>query len=63
MRTPEQGARSSVRLASAPELAGVTGGYVVNGPRRSARASYDEALARRLWDVSAQLTSLPPDIG
>jgi NAD(P)-dependent dehydrogenase (short-subunit alcohol dehydrogenase family) len=63
MTSPERGARTSVWLASAPELADVSGVYAVNGkPRRSARASYDEALARRLWDVSAQLTDLPPTV-
>jgi NAD(P)-dependent dehydrogenase (short-subunit alcohol dehydrogenase family) len=63
MRTPEEGARTSVRLASAPELADVTGTYFVyGGPRRSSRASYDESLARRLWDVSAALTHVPGEV-
>jgi NAD(P)-dependent dehydrogenase (short-subunit alcohol dehydrogenase family) len=63
MRTPEKGARTSVLLASAPGLAEVTGTYFVDGrPRRSARASYDETLARTLWDVSAALTHLPEEI-
>lgn len=45
------------------DLAEVTGTYVADGrPRRSARASYDQTLARTLWDVSAALTHLPKEI-
>ena len=57
MKTPEQGASTPVFLASSPEVAGVTGAYFANRkPKRSARASYDRPLARRLWQVSAELT-------
>ena len=60
-RTPEQGAATVVQLATAPEVARVTGQYFVNGrQRRSSRASYDTALERGLWDVSARLTGLRP---
>jgi NAD(P)-dependent dehydrogenase (short-subunit alcohol dehydrogenase family) len=58
-RTPVQGAATSIHLASSPELAGVTGQYFANcKPTRSSRASYDEATARRLWDVSCTLTGV-----
>ena len=57
-RTPEQGAATSIYLASAPEVADVTGQYFVDSrPARSAAATYDEALARRLWEVSEAMTA------
>lgn len=55
--TPEEGAEPVVRLASAPELAGVTGRYFEREREvRSSPASYDEAAARELWAVSEELT-------
>jgi NAD(P)-dependent dehydrogenase (short-subunit alcohol dehydrogenase family) len=59
MKTPEQGAATPVYLASSPEVAGVTGAYFADRrEKRSSRASYDLALARRLWEVSAELTGV-----
>jgi retinol dehydrogenase-12 len=59
LRTPESGASTSVYLASAPEMAGQTGGYYVNARRRRpSRRARDDALARQLWDASARLTGL-----
>ena len=59
LKTPEQGAATSLHLASSPEVAGVTGRYFVNGhQKRSAAASYDLDLARTLWQVSAELTGV-----
>lgn len=56
---PEEGAATPVYLASAPELSQVTGKYFVNKkPVESSPESYDEAEAKKLWDVSAQLTGL-----
>jgi hypothetical protein len=56
--TTEQGAKTSVYLASAPEVAGVTGKYFDKcGPVRSSRVSYDEASWTRLWEVSEAMTS------
>jgi hypothetical protein len=60
MKTPEQGARTSIHLASSPELEGVTGRYFANEqPKRSSKASYDTEAAARLWRVSAELVGLP----
>jgi retinol dehydrogenase 14 len=60
MKTPAQGAATSIHLASAPELAQVTGRYFANRkPKRSSKASYDQATAARLWQVSAELVGLP----
>jgi retinol dehydrogenase 14 len=59
MLSPEEGARAIVRLAASPEVEGRTGGYYEKdrlvSPSRLAR---DEALARRLWDVSGSLVHL-----
>jgi NAD(P)-dependent dehydrogenase (short-subunit alcohol dehydrogenase family) len=58
-RTPENGAATSVFLATDPAVGAVTGRYFVDAKEaRSSQASYDEAAARRLWDVSAAMTHL-----
>ncbi|HUI27013.1 MAG TPA: SDR family oxidoreductase [Candidatus Kryptonia bacterium] len=58
-RTPEQGAATSIYLASSPVVEGVTGKYFSNCKEtRSAKASYDAADARRLWDISVEMTGL-----
>jgi NAD(P)-dependent dehydrogenase (short-subunit alcohol dehydrogenase family) len=57
MKSPEEAAKTIIYLASAPELAGVSGQYFVDErPVKSSKATYDEALAARLWAVSAALT-------
>jgi retinol dehydrogenase 12 len=57
--TPEQGASTSIHVASSPDVAGVNGKYFVKRkPARSCRLSYDEALQERLWAVSLQQTGL-----
>jgi retinol dehydrogenase-14 len=54
MKSPAKGAATTIHLASAPEPAMVTGGYFVNSkPKHSAKHSYDEAVAARLWRASA----------
>jgi retinol dehydrogenase-14 len=56
MKTPEQGAATSVFLASSPDVEGITGAYFADSRARpSSEASYDEAAAARLWQVSADL--------
>jgi NAD(P)-dependent dehydrogenase (short-subunit alcohol dehydrogenase family) len=58
--TPEEGAETSIYLASSPDVEGVTGKYFMRKkPVNSSRESYDEAAARRLWEVSSELTGLP----
>ena len=53
MRSPAQGATTSVCVASAPGLERVTGQYFVNSrPRSSSKRNYDETAAARLWQVS-----------
>ncbi|HUN31080.1 MAG TPA: SDR family NAD(P)-dependent oxidoreductase [Trebonia sp.] len=51
--TPEQGAEPVLRLAIAPELAGVTGRYFVrDAERRSPEISYDRDVQQRVWAAS-----------
>lgn len=50
--SPAHGARTVVYCASAPELAGVSGGYFARSrPRASSPASHDPAVAARLWEA------------
>ena len=61
--SPEEGAKTSIYLASSPEIEGVTGKYFIKSiPVRSAPISYDETLQRQLWEVSAKLVNLH-DVG
>jgi len=56
--TPEQGARTQVHVASAPEVEGVTGGYwAKSAPATPSAAAQDDAAAARLWAVSEQLVA------
>jgi len=57
--TPEQGAATSIYLASSLDVEKVSGKYFVNKkPTKSAPRTYDVDLARRLWEVSEELTGL-----
>jgi NAD(P)-dependent dehydrogenase (short-subunit alcohol dehydrogenase family) len=59
--TPEEGAQTSIYLATAPDVEGQTGQYFVRRkPAASSPESQDDATARKLWDVSASLTGLSP---
>ena len=60
MKGPAAGATTSVHVASAPALERRTGGYYAGSrDRRSSSRSYDEAVAARLWQASAELVGLP----
>lgn len=51
-----EGARTSIYVATAPELEGVTGRYFDRGKEaKPSRAATDEEAAGRLWNVSEQL--------
>jgi NAD(P)-dependent dehydrogenase (short-subunit alcohol dehydrogenase family) len=61
MLTPAQGADTLIFLASSPDVAGRTGGYWTK--RRLVQpsaAARDPLAARRLWEISAQLSGYPP---
>ena len=58
-RTPESGAATSIYLASSPQVEGISGKYFSNCKEtRSSKGSYDAAAARRLWEVSEELTGI-----
>jgi NAD(P)-dependent dehydrogenase (short-subunit alcohol dehydrogenase family) len=60
MKSPEKGAETSIYLATSQEVEGLSGRYFVKKDEASSSdASHDERLARRLWEVSAELTNLP----
>jgi NAD(P)-dependent dehydrogenase (short-subunit alcohol dehydrogenase family) len=57
--TPEEGADNMIFLATSADVEGVTGKYFVkHNAITSAPLSYDENLAKRLWEVSEKLTAI-----
>ena len=57
--SPAKGARTSVHVASAQEVEGVTGKYFVRSKVvRPSRAAQDKQSALRLWELSEQLTGV-----
>jgi NAD(P)-dependent dehydrogenase (short-subunit alcohol dehydrogenase family) len=57
--TPEAGADNTIFLATSAEVEGVTGKYFVKRQAViSAPLSYDERLAKQLWEVSEKLTGI-----
>ena len=59
MKAPRSGALTSIRVASAPDLEGVSGLYFSRSrPTASSKVSHDEAAAARLWLLSADLVGL-----
>ncbi|HTW75107.1 MAG TPA: SDR family oxidoreductase [Steroidobacteraceae bacterium] len=57
--TPEQGARTLIYLASSPGVAKDTGQYFCRcQPATSSARAQNDADARRLWEISAQLTGV-----
>ena len=59
LKTPAQGAQTSIYLASTPDLADVTGQFFTNGkPKRANRIAYDIDMTARLWRVSADLVGM-----
>lgn len=59
----ERAARSSIFLAAAPEVAGVTASYFDTNSRRTAwpKAVLDDAVRSRLWGIARELTGLGAD--
>ncbi|MFC2031409.1 SDR family oxidoreductase [Chloroflexota bacterium] len=57
--TPEVGARTSIYLASSPEVKECTGMFFVRAkPATPSAAATDPGVARRLWDVTLELTGM-----
>ena len=57
MRSPEQGADTVIYLASSPDVEGMSGKYLSDRKLTTASdQAYDEALRKRLWEISEELT-------
>ena len=56
--TPEQGAQTTLYLATSPEVDQVTGKYFVKSEEKpSSSRSYDQTVGSRLWEVTEQLVA------
>ncbi|HEV8193508.1 MAG TPA: SDR family NAD(P)-dependent oxidoreductase [Ktedonobacterales bacterium] len=61
LKTPAQGAQTSIYLASSPDVDGVTGQFFAKGkPKTANKVAYDTDLAARLCQVSADLVGMTP---
>ncbi|HVI74258.1 MAG TPA: SDR family oxidoreductase [Anaeromyxobacteraceae bacterium] len=59
MLSPAEGARTSLYVATAPELNGVSGRYFsACKEKRASDASYDVEAAARLWELSEELSGV-----
>ena len=59
LKTPAQGAQTSIYLASSPNMDGVTGEFFANGkPKTANKVAYDADMTARLWNVSADLVGM-----
>jgi NAD(P)-dependent dehydrogenase (short-subunit alcohol dehydrogenase family) len=57
--SPAQGAETPIYLASSPAAAGVSGEYFYKKkPIRANALAYDAGAAKRLWQVSAEMTGI-----
>jgi len=62
LKTPEQGARTTVFLATSPEVEGVSGAYFKDERQvEPSQRAMDDGSARRLWEISERLTGLDTD--
>ncbi len=58
-KSPEEGAQTSIYLASSADVEGITGKYFINKePRESSEESYNKEDAQRLWTICEELTGL-----
>ncbi len=58
-KSPEIGAKTSIFLASSPEVEGITGKYFTKKKEKeSSKKSYNEEYAKRLWEISLEMTKL-----
>ncbi|MFX1418187.1 MAG: SDR family oxidoreductase [Promethearchaeota archaeon] len=59
MLTPKRGAKTSIFLASSPEIDGTSGKYFKRRKEaKSVKISYDKSVSKQLWDVSVSLTNV-----
>jgi len=58
-RSPEKGAETSIYLGSSPEVQSITGKYFVDCKvSQPAPQATDSAVAKKLWDISAEMVHL-----
>lgn len=58
-KSPEDGARTTIFLASSPDVAAISGRFFMNCKlAESSSLSHDEVAADRLWSISAELCGL-----
>ena len=63
MLSPEQGARTTVYLATSPDVEGVTGKYFDKcKPAKTTALSYDQTLQEKLWSESVALTGVGGEV-
>ena len=61
--SPAKGAETSIFLACSPEVENITGKYFIKkSPVASSAESYNEEIAKHLWEVSAKLTKLEENL-
>lgn len=59
MSTPKRGAKTSIYLASSTDIDGASGKYFKKRKEaKSVKISYDESVAKQLWDASVNLTNI-----
>ncbi len=59
LKTPQQGAQTSIYLASSPEVEGVTGQFFANSKTKTHnKIAYDADMTARLWHISAELVGM-----
>lgn len=59
----DAGAKTSIYLASSPEVEGVTGRYfTLEKPVESSKPTQDQAAAARLWDLSEEMTGMKVEV-
>jgi NAD(P)-dependent dehydrogenase (short-subunit alcohol dehydrogenase family) len=58
-KSPQKGAKTSIYLASSPEVEKITGKYFVDKePKNSSEESYNEEYAKKLWEICSEMTGL-----
>ena len=58
-KSPEEGAQAIIYAATSPEVTGISGKYIKkNQIVPSSKESYDDTAAKRLWDISIELTGI-----
>ena len=63
LKTPPQGAETSIYLASSPEARGVTSKYFDNcKPITPKYDVFDEELRRKFWDLSCEMAGVDGDV-